>query len=106
MAQDTHDPGTSAAAINPPFLSSSSAAKPEGASKNLKALVLGSIGVVFGDIGTSPLYTLQETYGGTHGLGTSHHLTSRFLAFEAGVKQRSIFEHVNSEKRRDGRCPG
>ena len=27
------------------------------------------------------------------GLGTSHHLTSRFLAFEAGVKQRSIFEH-------------
>ena len=37
--------------------------------KDLKALVLGSIGVVFGDIGTSPLYALQETFGGTHGLG-------------------------------------
>ncbi|MGA8772098.1 MAG: KUP/HAK/KT family potassium transporter, partial [Rhodomicrobium sp.] len=35
----------------------------------MKALVVGSIGVVFGDIGTSPLYTLQETFGGPHGLG-------------------------------------
>jgi KUP system potassium uptake protein len=34
--------------------------------KNLKGLVVGAIGVVFGDIGTSPLYALKETFGGHH----------------------------------------
>jgi KUP system potassium uptake protein len=33
----------------------------------LTALALGAIGVVFGDIGTSPLYTMKETLG-THGM--------------------------------------
>ena len=32
------------------------------------ALVLGAIGVVFGDIGTSPLYTLKEAFGQHYGL--------------------------------------
>ena len=31
------------------------------------ALVVGALGVVFGDIGTSPLYTLRESF--THGSG-------------------------------------
>jgi KUP system potassium uptake protein len=31
-------------------------------------LVLGAIGVVFGDIGTSPLYTLRTAFSGHHGL--------------------------------------
>ncbi|MFA6062248.1 MAG: potassium transporter Kup [Gallionella sp.] len=31
-------------------------------------LVLGAIGVVFGDIGTSPLYALKETFAGHHPL--------------------------------------
>ena len=31
------------------------------------AMVVGALGVVFGDIGTSPLYTLRETF--THGSG-------------------------------------
>ena len=31
-------------------------------------LVVGAIGVVFGDIGTSPLYTLRECFTGPHGL--------------------------------------
>jgi KUP system potassium uptake protein len=30
-------------------------------------LVIGALGVVFGDIGTSPLYTLQECLSGPHG---------------------------------------
>jgi K+ transporter len=63
MDQRTHDPITPAAASSPHFVSSLSGAEPEGVSKNLKALVVGSIGVVFGDIGTSPLYALQETFG-------------------------------------------
>ncbi len=32
------------------------------------ALVVGAIGVVYGDIGTSPLYTLREAFHGVHGL--------------------------------------
>ena len=31
-------------------------------------LVLGALGVVFGDIGTSPLYTLQECLASKHGV--------------------------------------
>src|ERR1700747_1159186 len=34
----------------------------------LTPLVVGAIGVVFGDIGTSPLYTLRECFTGAHGL--------------------------------------
>ncbi len=30
------------------------------------ALIVGAIGVVFGDIGTSPLYALKETFAGHH----------------------------------------
>jgi KUP system potassium uptake protein len=36
--------------------------------KPLAPLVIGAIGVVFGDIGTSPLYTLRECFTGAHGL--------------------------------------
>ena len=32
----------------------------------LPALTLGAIGVVFGDIGTSPLYALKEIFSGHH----------------------------------------
>ncbi len=37
---------------------------------SLAALALGALGVVFGDIGTSPLYTLKEClHAATHGVG-------------------------------------
>jgi KUP system potassium uptake protein len=36
--------------------------------KPLAPLIIGAIGVVFGDIGTSPLYTLRECFTGPHGL--------------------------------------
>ena len=36
--------------------------------KNVPTLILGAIGVVFGDIGTSPLYALKETFAGHHPL--------------------------------------
>ncbi len=38
------------------------------ARKQLASLVLASMGVVFGDIGTSPLYTLRECFSGARGL--------------------------------------
>ncbi|MBN9165234.1 MAG: KUP/HAK/KT family potassium transporter, partial [Myxococcales bacterium] len=33
-----------------------------------KRLVLGALGIVFGDIGTSPLYALRECINGEHGV--------------------------------------
>ena len=35
-------------------------------------LVVGAIGVVFGDIGTSPLYTLRTAFTGPYGLSLTH----------------------------------
>jgi len=32
----------------------------------MSSLVIGAIGVVYGDIGTSPLYTLRQCFGGEH----------------------------------------
>jgi KUP system potassium uptake protein len=37
-------------------------------SQRLPALVLGALGVVFGDIGTSPLYAFKEAFAQPHGL--------------------------------------
>ena len=39
----------------------------------LAGLVVGAIGVVFGDIGTSPLYTLKEAFLAHYGLDPSSH---------------------------------
>ncbi|MBC7625361.1 MAG: potassium transporter Kup [Aeromicrobium sp.] len=36
--------------------------------KKLSALTIGAIGVVFGDIGTSPLYALKESFNPEHGI--------------------------------------
>jgi len=38
---------------------------------NLSTLMLGAIGVVYGDIGTSPLYAMKETFAGHHPLHTT-----------------------------------
>ena len=38
----------------------------------LASLVVGAIGVVFGDIGTSPLYTLKEAFSAHYGLVANH----------------------------------
>lgn len=35
---------------------------------SLKALTLAAIGIVYGDIGTSPLYTMKEVFSAEHGL--------------------------------------
>jgi KUP system potassium uptake protein len=35
-------------------------------------LAVGAIGIVFGDIGTSPLYAFRETFAGHHKLGLDH----------------------------------
>ena len=39
---------------------------------SLAALALGALGVVYGDIGTSPLYALRECFIGPHAVAISH----------------------------------
>src|SRR5690349_19757837 len=38
----------------------------------IAALTLAAIGIVYGDIGTSPLYTLKTVFSPEHGLQLSH----------------------------------
>ena len=45
-----------------------SAAATAGARGKLMPLVIGAVGVVYGDIGTSPLYTLRTAFTGSYGL--------------------------------------
>lgn len=40
----------------------------DSSDKKLSALTVGAIGVVFGDIGTSPLYALKESFHPAHGI--------------------------------------
>ena len=47
---------------------SAAPAPAESHKHSLPALMLGSIGVVYGDIGTSPLYTMKESFLGPHPL--------------------------------------
>src|SRR4026209_3015051 len=35
-------------------------------------LLLGALGVVYGDIGTSPLYALRECFSGLHAIPVTH----------------------------------
>ncbi|HQU47885.1 MAG TPA: potassium transporter Kup [Casimicrobiaceae bacterium] len=39
-----------------------------GSRQPMGMLMLGAIGVVFGDVGTSPLYTMREVFGPHHGI--------------------------------------
>ena len=39
-----------------------------GHPQRMAPLVIGAIGVVYGDIGTSPLYTLRTAFSGAHSI--------------------------------------
>jgi KUP system potassium uptake protein len=49
-----------------------SASSPAPTGTLLAALSLGALGVVFGDLGTSPLYALHDTFVGEHAITPSH----------------------------------
>ena len=40
--------------------------------RGVAGLAVGAIGIVFGDIGTSPLYAFKEAFGGTHHVALTH----------------------------------
>ena len=44
---------------------------PPPAGRYLALLALGAVGVVYGDIGTSPLYALKECFSGPHGVAVT-----------------------------------
>jgi KUP system potassium uptake protein len=44
----------------------------QGHRQPLPALMLGAVGVVYGDIGTSPLYAMKESFIGPHRLAVDH----------------------------------
>jgi KUP system potassium uptake protein len=50
-----------------PAVTASSSRKPSRRQLGMAALALGALGVVFGDIGTSPLYALQTVFSADHG---------------------------------------
>jgi KUP system potassium uptake protein len=46
--------------------------QPDNKNKKLLYLSLLAIGIVYGDIGTSPLYALRECFHGPHGIAVTH----------------------------------
>ena len=59
--------------MSTPSINRESAAQGQGHGRaGLAGLVVGAIGVVFGDIGTSPLYTLKEAFSAHYGLVANH----------------------------------
>ena len=70
-----------AASVPPKHSDANPAAPPSEAARTsdhahghtpLSTLVIGALGVVFGDIGTSPLYALKECVEGEHGVAPTH----------------------------------
>ncbi|RYD28737.1 MAG: hypothetical protein EOP89_01730, partial [Lysobacteraceae bacterium] len=61
--------GTSVPCLGVPPLSPNPS-DPQASShrQSLAALSLGALGVVYGDIGTSPLYTIKELFAPGHGV--------------------------------------
>jgi KUP system potassium uptake protein len=59
-------PPSGAGAPRAPVHATPHRAAPRGSA--LAKLALGALGVVYGDIGTSPLYAIRECFGGAHGV--------------------------------------
>src|SRR5579863_2775915 len=90
--------------------SETTAANGHGANRSatgMKALLIGSIGVVYGDIGTSPLYALREAVvaaAGSHRRRRAGRCARRGLADPLGVDHRGDDEiRRDSASRRQSR---
>ena len=70
-------------------------------------LVLGAIGVVFGDIGTSPLYTMREAFDPKYGLAADHANVLGILSLVFWVMMLVVtIKYVNVIMRADNRGEG
>ena len=62
-------------------MTASGDSSPHGARSRLLPLTLTALGVVYGDIGTSPLYALRESFYGSHSVPPSHNNVLGVLSF-------------------------
>ena len=77
-----------AASLEPPTLADQlpHGQRRDRGNRNLAMLAMGALGIVYGDVGTSPIYTLRETFGHTGFTGTcvwvdpASHLVYIFLS--------------------------
>ena len=70
-------------------------------------LIIGAIGVVFGDIGTSPLYTLKEAFGEKYGLVADNGNVLGILSLVFWVMTLVVtIKYVNVIMRADNRGEG
>ena len=84
-----------------------SAPSPHGAKESLPVLMLGAIGVVYGDIGTSPLYALKESFIGPHPLAVDRlHifgvLSLIFWSLMLIVTVKYVFVAMRADNRGEG----
>ena len=75
--------------------------------KPMAPLVIGAIGVVYGDIGTSPLYTLRQCFSGAHRLALTPEnvmgiLSIIFWALIIVVTLKYIFLIMRADNRGEG----
>ena len=78
-----------------------------GAKESLPVLMLGAIGVVYGDIGTSPLYALKESFIGPHPLAVDRlHifgvLSLIFWSLMLIVTVKYVFVAMRADNRGEG----
>jgi KUP system potassium uptake protein len=76
-------------------------------SQRVAPLVVGAMGVVFGDIGTSPLYALRTAFTGEHGLDLTHEhvlglLSTIFWALMVVVTLKYITLIMRADNRGEG----
>ena len=81
----------------PATIDSDSSHQPQG---KLSILMLGAIGVVYGDIGTSPLYAMKESFIGPHPLAVDplHIFCVLSLIFCCLFLFSSLYKHTKSIK--------
>jgi KUP system potassium uptake protein len=98
MRQDRH-----CVHVSPPSLDMSKTAGRE----NLTALTLGAMGVVYGDIGTSPLYTMKEVFSPTTGIPLDEtHLIGAVSVIFWGLMMVVTLKYVLLILRADNRGEG
>jgi len=83
------------------------ASNPHRAGESLPVLMLGAVGVVYGDIGTSPLYAMKETFIGPHPLAVDRlHifgvLSLIFWSLMLIVTVKYVFVAMRADNRGEG----
>lgn len=89
------------------MLAAEADAEAQGPKEALPTLMLGAIGVVYGDIGTSPLYTMKESFLGPHPLAVDRlHIFGVLSLIFWTLMMIVTFKYVSVAMRADNRGEG